>query len=157
MSLSETIRKMNEMRLFGMTHSLDERMKTAVKQELSPEELFGFLVDDEYYYRQNNRLRRLLQKAKLRIPQACFEEIDYKHPRLLVKSKVLELQTKDWIESSQNILITGPTGIGKSYLSSALGQWSCRQGHQAFYRRWPKLLEELYAARGEGSYLKRLE
>ena len=61
MSLSETIRKMNEMRLFGMTRSLDERMKTAVKQELSPEELLGFLIDDEYYYRQNNRLRRLLQ------------------------------------------------------------------------------------------------
>jgi DNA replication protein DnaC len=157
MSLSETIRKMNEMRLFGMTRSLDERMKTAVKQELSPEELLGFLIDDEYYYRQNNRLRRLLQKAKLRIPQACFEEIDYKHPRGLVKSKVLELQNKDWIESSQNILITGPTGIGKSYLSSAFGQWACRQGYPALYRRWPKLLEELYASRGEGAYLKRLE
>jgi DNA replication protein DnaC len=157
MSLSETIRKMNEMKLFGMARCLDERMKTAVKQELSPEELLGFLVDDEYFYRQNNRLRRLLQNAKLRIPQACFEEIDYRHPRGLVKSKILELQNKDWIESSQNILIVGPTGIGKSYLSSAFGQWACRQGYPALYQRWPKLLGELYAARGEGAYLKRLE
>lgn len=157
MSLSETLRKMNEIKLFGMARSLDERMKTTIKQELSPEELLGLLVDDEYYYRQNNRLRRLLQNAKLRIPQACFEEIDYRHPRGLVKSKILGLQNKDWIESSQNILITGPTGIGKSYLSSALGQWACRQGYPALYRRWPKFLEELYAARGEGAYLKRLE
>ena len=74
-----------------------------------------------------------------------------------MKSKVLELQNKEWIEFSQNILITGPTGIGKSYLSSAFGQWACRQGYPALYRRWPKLLEELYAARGEGAYLKRLE
>jgi DNA replication protein DnaC len=157
MSQAETIRKMNEMKLFGMARSLEERMKTALKQELSPEELLGFLVDDEYYYRQNNRLRRLLQKAKLRVPQACFEEIDYRHPRKLVKSQMLGLQNKEWIEASQNILLTGPTGIGKSYLASAFGQWSCRQGYPAFYRRWPKLLEELYAARGEGSYLKYLE
>lgn len=157
MSLSETIRKMNEMKLFGMARSLDERMKTAIKQELSPEELLGFFVDDEYFHRQNNRLRRLLQNAKLRIPQACFEEINYRHPRKLVKSQILGLQNKEWIEASQNILITGPTGIGKSYLSSAFGQWACRQGYPAFYRRWPKFLEELYAARGEGAYLKHLE
>lgn len=157
MSRSETLRKMNEMKLFGMTRSLEERFQTALKQELSPEELLTLLVDDEYFYRQNNRLRRLLANAKLRIPQACLEEIDYKHLRGLLKSKILELQNRDWIECARNILVVGPTGIGKSYLASAFGQWACRQGYTALYRRWPKLLGDLYAARADGTYLKRLE
>jgi len=157
MSNCETLRKMNEMKLFGMAHCLEERFKTTLDQELSPEELLTMLIDDEYFYRQNNRLRRLLQNAKLRIPQACLEEIDYKHPRGLVKSRILELQKNNWIESASNILIAGPTGIGKSYLASAFGQWACRQGYPALYRRWSKLLSDLYAARADGTYLKRLE
>ena len=156
MSVSETIRKMNEMKLFGMARSLDERQRTP-DGNLTAEEYLGLLVDDEYLYRKNNRLRRLLENANLRIPQACFEELDYRHSRGLVKSEVLRLQNTEWIESSRNVLLTGPTGIGKSYLASALGQWACRQGYTTLYKRWPRLLGDLYASRGEGAYLKHLE
>jgi len=156
MSISETLRKMNEMKLFGMARSFEEFSKTADHRDLSAEEVLGLLVDDEYIHRKNNRLTRLLQQAKLRIPQACLEEIDYRHPRGLVKSQIIGLQNTDWIESSHNILIAGPTGIGKSYLGSAFGQWACRQGYPTLYQRSPRLLGDLYASRGEGAYLKHL-
>ena len=156
MSQSETIRKMNEMKLFGMVRSLEERLKSGARENLAPEELLALLVDDEYLHRKNNRLVRLLQLAKLRIPQACLEEIDYRHPRGLVKSQILALRNTEWIDSARNILITGPTGIGKSYLASAFGQWACRQDYPALYQRWPRLLENLYASRGAGTYLKHL-
>ena len=156
MSQSETIRKMNEMKLFGMARSLEERLKNGAREDLAPEELLALLIDDEYLHRKNNRLTRLLALAKLRIPQACLEEIDYQHPRGLVKSQVLALQNAEWIISARNILITGPTGIGKSYLASAFGQWACRQDYPTLYQRWPRLLENLYASRGAGTYLKHL-
>lgn len=156
MSISETLRKMNEMKLFGMARSLEQITGSVDRQDLSPEELLGLLVDDEYLHRKNNRLTRLLQMARLRIPQACLEEIDYRHPRGMVKSQIIGLQNADWIESSRNILIAGPTGIGKSYLASAFGQWACRQGYPALYQRSPRLFGDLYAARGEGAYLKHL-
>lgn len=156
MSKSETVRKMNEMKLFGMARALEEFQKIGGSKNLTPEEFFEILIDHEYLYRKNNRLTRLLQGARLRIPQACFEEIDYGHHRGLVKSKVLELQNTDWIETTRNILITGPTGVGKSYLASALGQWACRQGYVVLYQRCPRLLGDLYASRGEGAYLKHL-
>lgn len=157
MSTSETIRKLNEMKLFGMARSLEERERSTDRANLTCEELLGLLVDDEYLYRKNNRLQRLLQNAKLKIPQACLEEIDYRHPRGLVKSEILRLQSVEWITSSRNVLLTGPTGVGKSYLACALGQWACRQGYPVLYQRWPRLLGDLYASRGEGAYLKHLE
>ena len=156
MSQSETIRKMNAMKLFGMVHSLEERLRSGARENLAPEELLALLVDDEYLHRKNNRFQRLLQLAKLRIPYACLEEIDYRHPRGLVKSQVLALQNTEWIDSAKNILISGSTGVGKSYLASAFGQWACRQDYPVLYQRWPRLLEHLYASRGAGSYLKHL-
>ena len=139
---------------FPRDHSSNQKIDGS--KNLTPEEFFEILIDHEYLYRKNNRLTRLLQGARLRIPQACFEEIDYGHHRGLVKSKVLELQNTDWIEAARNILITGPTGVGKSYLASALGQWACRQGYAVLYQRCPRLLGDLYASRGEGAYLKHL-
>jgi DNA replication protein DnaC len=156
MSTAETIRKMNEMKLFGMAKALEDRGLSG-RHDLSAEELLGLLVDDEYLYRKNNRLRRLLQNAKLKLPQACFEKIDYQHPRGLEKPAVLKLQSVEWLESSRNVLLTGPTGVGKSYLACAAGQWACRQGYSTLYSRWPRLLGDLYASRGEGAYLKHLE
>jgi DNA replication protein DnaC len=156
MSVEETLRKLNEMKLFGMARSFEEKRKSPEYKDVPPEDYLGYLTDDEYLYRKNNRLKRLLETAKLKIPQASVEEIDYRHQRSLAKNQVLGLQNTDWIESSQNVLITGPTGVGKSYLACALGQWACRNGYSALYQRWPRLLGDLFASRGDGGYLKHL-
>ena len=157
MSFEETLRKLNEMKLFGMAHSFEEKRKSPEYKDVPPEDYLGYLVDDEHLYRKNNRLKRLLETAKLKIHQAAFEEIDYRHARSLAKNQVLGLQNTDWLESHQNVLITGPTGVGKSYLACALGQWACRSGYSTLYQRWPRLLGDLFAARGDGGYLKHLE
>ena len=157
MSFEETLRKLNEMKLFGIARSFQEKRKSPEYKDVPLEDYLGYLVDDEYLYRKNNRLKRLLQAAKFKIPQAAFEEIDYRHPRSLAKNQVLGLQKTDWIESHQNVLITGPTGVGKSYLACALGQWACRNGYSTLYQRWARLLGDLFAARGDGGYLKHLD
>ena len=157
MSFEETLRKLNEMKLFGMARSFEEKRKNPEYKDVPLEEYLGYLVDDEYLHRKNNRLKRLLETAKLRIPQACFEEIDYRHQRSLSKNQVLGIQNMAWLESHQNVLITGPTGVGKSYLACAFGQWACRNGYSALYQRWPRLLGDLFAARGDGGYLKHLD
>ena len=157
MSVEETLRKLNEMKLFGMARSFEENRKSPEYKDMPLEDYLGYLVDEEYLHRKNNRLNRLLQTAKFKIPQAAFEEIDYRHPRSLAKNQVLGLQKTDWIESRQNVLITGPTGVGKSYLACALGQWACRNGYSTLYQRWPRLLGDLFASRGDGSYLKHLD
>ena len=157
MSVEETLRKLNEMKLFGMARSFEEKRRSAEYKDMPLEDYLGYLVDEEYLHRKNNRLNRLLQTAKFKIPQAAFEEIDYRHPRSLAKNQVLSLQKTDWIESHQNVLITGSTGVGKSYLACALGQWACRNGYPTLYQRWPRLLGDLFASRGDGSYLKHLD
>jgi len=155
--MEETLRKLNEMKLYGMAKSFQNRVIRPDHRDLSLEEFLGLLVDDEYIYRKNQRQRRLLQMAKLKFPSACLEEIDYRAPRGLVKSKVVGLQNLEWLNHHQNILITGPTGVGKSHLACAFGQLACRNGRTVFYRRWPRLLGDILASRGQGGYLRHLD
>jgi DNA replication protein DnaC len=126
-------------------------------KDLSFDEFFALVVDDEIIYRQNQRLKRLMKEAKFKISSACFEDIDYRQQRGFVKSQVLNLQNTSWLTNHQNILITGPTGIGKTYLACAFGTWACRNGFKALYYRWPRLLGDILASRGEGNYLKHLK
>jgi DNA replication protein DnaC len=109
----------------------------------------------EWTCRQNKRLARLLKAAKLRLP-ACVEDIDYRQPRGLDRNIVIHLAACDWIRSSQNVLITGPTGVGKTFIACALAHSACRHGFSARYYRVPRLLSELAIARGDGSYPKML-
>lgn len=153
----QTLQKLNEMKLYGMAKSLEERTLRPDHKDISSEEFVGLIVDDEYNYRKNQRLRRLLQLAKLKFPSACLEDIDYKPPRGIIKTKLFSLQNGEWIENHQNILITGPTGVGKSYLACAFGQWACRNSHTVSYYRWPRLLGAILASKGEGNYLKHLQ
>jgi len=113
------------------------------------------LVDQEWTYRQNRRLARLLKAAKLRLP-ACVEDINYRQPRGLDRNLVVHLAACDWITNSQNVLITGPTGVGKTFIACALAHSACRHGFSARYYRVPRLLSELAIARGDGSYPKML-
>ena len=151
----QTIDTLNQFKLFGMAKSFAGRLSRADHAELSHAEFVGLIVDDEKTYRENSRLERLLKKARLK-QAASLEDVDYRHPRGLSKQVIVELSNGDWLSRHQNILITGPTGIGKSYLSCALGNQACRNGYTTQNIRFPRLLETLYAARADGNHLKLL-
>ncbi|OGC21654.1 hypothetical protein A2291_06060 [candidate division WOR-1 bacterium RIFOXYB2_FULL_42_35] len=155
--MEETLRKLNELRLHGLAKSFHERIVRPDHRDLSFEEFLGLLVDDEFIYRRNLKQCRLLQRAKLKFPSACLEEIDYRAPRGLIKSKIVALQNLEWLNHHQNILITGPSGVGKSHLACALGQWLCRNGRTVLYSRWPRLFGDILASKGQGNYLKHLD
>lgn len=147
----KTVDRLHQMRLWGMAEAFVAQLQKPDYQELSFEERFGLLVDQEWTHRQNRRLARLLRQARLRLP-ACLEDIDYRHPRGLDRSLLRSLATGDWLRARQNVLITGPTGVGKTFIACALANAACRQGFTARYYRVPRLLAELGIARGDGSY-----
>lgn len=149
----QTIAKLNLMRLYGMAKGFTERIATTKQADLSHDEFFGLLVDDEKIYRDNAKMARLLTKARLR-QMAALEDVDYKHPRGLDKQTLLELSRGHWLSNHQNVLITGPTGVGKSFLACALGNQACRSGYTTNYYRFTRLLESVLAAKGDGSHLK---
>jgi DNA replication protein DnaC len=159
MLLEQTKEKLAKMRLHGMLHALEGRLTRADHADLPSADLVGLLVDDEWIYRENRRLTSLLQKAKFKEREACVENIEYPAHRGLKKTQVLDLAQNRWITAHQNILITGPSGSGKSYLAQALGNNACRQGISVNYLRVSKLLFSLLRARADGTYgdlLKRL-
>lgn len=149
----QTIAKLNSMKLFGMAKGFSERISSAVSANLSHEEWFGLLVDDEKTYRDNAKLSRLLTRAKLR-QTASIEDVDFAHPRGLDKQTILEISRANWLVSHQNVLITGPTGVGKSFLACAMGNQACRAGYSTAYYRFSRLQESLLAAKGDASQLK---
>jgi DNA replication protein DnaC len=153
MLTQQTLDKMNAMKLLGMTDALQQQMGTGEYTRLSFEERLGLLIDGEWTAREQRKLTRRLQVAKLRYP-ASLEDVDFKHPRGLDRQQVLSLGNCGWIQSRHNLLITGPTGIGKSYLACAFAERACRRGHSAAYLRLPRLLQQLAVARGDGSYAR---
>jgi DNA replication protein DnaC len=150
-----TSEKLHSLRLLGMVKALDEQRRMPEIQDLSFEERLGLLVDREVTERDNRRLSSRLRKAKLRL-EAAVEDIAYRPARGLDKSLMLALSSCRWIDEHLNILITGKTGVGKSYIACALAQKACREGHSALYFRLPRLLQELALARADGRYGKLL-
>lgn len=151
----QTVMKLESMRLFGMAKAFREIMTNTKSPDLSHAELIGLLVDSEKTFREDQRLQRLLSNAKLK-QQACMEDIDYRSPRGLNKQIMLELSNGDWIKQHQHVLISGCTGVGKSFIACAIGNCACRLGYNVYYIRAPKLWTSLYQARADGSYLKYL-
>lgn len=151
--IQQTVETLRKMRLTGMAEALLSQARQPDSNELSFEERIGLLVDYEWTYRQNRRLARLLKQAKLRMP-ACMEDIDYQHPRGLDRALMRSLANCQWLYHHQNVLISGPTGVGKTFLACALANQACRHGFSARYYRTPRLLTELGIARGDGSYPK---
>lgn len=151
----QTMEKLYTMKLIGMAQALKEQWSQPAVSDLSFEERFGMLVDAEHLFKENKRMKRLLESARLKL-SASMEDIDYRTPRGLDKSVMLSLGTCEWIERHQNVIIIGPTGSGKSYLSCALAHKACRKGLSAFYLRTPKLSYTLAIARADGSYARTL-
>lgn len=147
---------LRSLRFFGMLTALEEQMKMPDIEKLSFEERFGLLVDREMIDRLNRRLKTRLSKAKLR-QSACLEDIDFRHPRGLDKSIIMQLASGQWIKEANNVLIIGPTGVGKTYLACALAHKACQQDYSALYFRLPRLLQQLDIAKGDGRYGKILK
>lgn len=159
MLLEQTHDKLIAMKLYGMANALKTRLERVDHQSLTKEEFVSLLVDDEWLYRENRKLVSRLKLAKFKERAAAIEDIDYRTPRGLRKTQVLELAQHRWIKSHQCVILTGPSGVGKSYLAQALGHHACRNGFSVQYLRLPTLLAQFVQARAQGTYerlLKRL-
>jgi DNA replication protein DnaC len=151
-----TIEKLRAMHLDGMADGWLEQQRNADAGALGFDERFGMLVDAEWLHRENKRLARALREAKLKLGQACVEDIDYPARRELDKATVRQLATCRWVSEHQNVLVTGMTGTGKTYVGCALAQQACRKGFRAAYRRAPRLFDELRLARADGTLTRLL-
>jgi len=149
-----TIDKLHDMRLGVMADAWVAQQKDTNVSSLSFDERLGLLVDAEYMARDNRRLTRLLKDASLRISSACIEDVRVAPQRGLDKAMLRQLGSCSWVSEHLNVLITGATGVGKSYLACALGQAACRKGMRVAYRRLPRLFDELALARSDGSYAR---
>lgn len=154
---AETLRKLDEMKLIGMMEKFKELFASARTREMSYEDIVATLVDSEYDRRRKSRIASLLKAARIKLPSACVEEVEFSAARNLKKDVFRELQSCTFIEKSQNILISGPTGTGKSYMACALANLACRNGHSTLYFRVSRLLEYVAAEKMLGNYLKALE
>jgi DNA replication protein DnaC len=151
-----TLQLLTQLKLDGMARAFEEQSSQTSIASLSFEERFGLLVDREFTHRDTKRVDRLLKQAKLKVSGACVEDTDYRAGRGLDKRVVASLSTCDWIRHGHNVLITGATGCGKTWLACALGQQACRQGFSVLYVRLPRLFEELRIAHGDGSFTRKL-
>jgi len=149
----QTMEKLTALKLNGMADAFKEQLEQPDIHQLSFEERFGLLVDRHWTWKEDRRMKRLLRNAKLKV-NACIEDIDYTSPRGIDRSVIFRLAGCQWIRSSQNIIITGPTGVGKTFLSCAFANKACREGFATLYKRAPRLFQEIAIARADGSYAK---
>lgn len=153
----ETYKQLIDMKLYGLAQAFKDYLaEPARKDKLAFEERFGMMVDREWTERSARKLKIRLTKSKLR-EQACIEDVDYRHPRNLDRSVIQRLATCQWVREREDVLITGTSGLGKTWLACALVHKACRDGHTALYIRVPRLLQELHVARGAGIYAKTVD
>ncbi|MCP4205906.1 MAG: ATP-binding protein, partial [Shimia sp.] len=157
MLIHPTYDQLKELRLTGMAHAFAELADNNQADELSHPEWLAFLLDREATERTNKRLSRLLRAAKLRHFQACVEDIDTRSPRHFDKALFQKLATCKWIQERRNLIITGPCGIGKTWLACALGQKACREDLPTIYKRVPRLFAELELGHGDGRFPRMLK
>jgi DNA replication protein DnaC len=146
-----TLEKLRELQLTGMKDALEEQQQMHDIEALDFEERLGLLVDREITVRSERRLKTRLRNARLR-EQAVIEDLDYRHPRGLDKSLMQSLIGGQWLQKHLNLLITGPTGVGKTWIACALAHKACRDGFTAQYRRVSRLFDELSYAHVDGRY-----
>jgi len=148
-----TIEKLTVMKLSGMAKAFADQMQRPDMASLSFEERFGLIVDFQMTELENRRMQNRLRTAKLRF-SASIEDLDLRQGRGLDRAMILSLAQNQWVRQHHNILVTGPTGAGKSYLACALAQKACRDGHTVLYQRLPRLLHDIAVARLDGRYHK---
>jgi DNA replication protein DnaC len=154
MLINQTVDNLRVLKLHGMTAAFEQQTESASLQSLSFEERFSLIVDSEVHDRRDRRQLRLLRAAKLKQPTASIEDIDYLAARGLDRSKISSLTTCDWIGRYQNLIITGSTGVGKTWLGCAFAQQALRKGNSVLYYRMTRLVEDLEICRGDGSLPK---
>ncbi len=144
--------KLNQLKLHGMQQAILQFNQQDSLSQLTFQEGLGLLLDQEANYRQSKRLMRLIKAAKLRYANAMIEDINYEHKRAITHEQLKWLTTGQWLQQQQNIILTGPTGVGKTYLACACAQLACRRGLSTRYFRLSKLLEALRIAHADGSF-----
>ncbi len=155
MTNEATFEKMQQMKLAGMLHAFRQTMEPTFTKNLSADELIAHLIDAEWEERYNRKLARLLKAANFRY-KATFEQIDFSQPRKLDKNLMLRLSRCQWLNKAENVLITGATGVGKSFITSAIGHQACLEGFRVLYFNSLKLFSKLKFAKADGSYDKEL-
>ena len=151
MMKEQTLEKLEAMKLSGMAQVFRRHVEQMPRPDLDAEELTGMMVDAEQQHRENLKLTSRLRYAKFK-HEATAEQIDWKHPRGMVKAEMLEVLKGNWMPQHQNVIITGATGLGKTYLACAVGHKLCRDGNSVIFRRASRFFEELKQARGDGTY-----
>jgi DNA replication protein DnaC len=155
MNQTATMQKLEEMRLSGFARIYRQLQETGMNKDFTIDEIIAHLVQAEWDERYNRRLEKLVAKAKFRY-QTTMEHVDYIAKRNLDKVLLLRLSSCEWINRKQNVIISGSTGLGKSFLASALGHQACQQGFKVYYRNCSKLFDELKIAKADGSYIKEI-
>jgi DNA replication protein DnaC len=156
MTNEATLEKMQSMKLHGMLHAFRTTMETGGQRDFTPDELVAHLVDAEYEDRYNRKLARLLKAANFRL-KATVEQINFKATRMLDKNLITRLSTCEWITKAENVLLTGPTGVGKSYIACALGHQAALNSLKVLYFNCVKLFSKLKYAKADGTYVKELK
>jgi len=156
MLTQHTLTILKQLKLDGMARAFEEQLEQPVVSTLSFEERFGMVVDRELNHRDNKRITRLRRNAHFKYSTACVEDIDYRTGRGLEQRQIASLANCDWVRHNQNLILTGLTGVGKSWLACALGNQACRQGFSVLYVRVTRLFEELKIAHADGSFMRRL-
>ena len=154
MMMHTTLAQLRTLKLDGLASALEEQLTQAGMAAMSFEERLALLVDREVHCRNDRKLLRLLKNAHLKYAQATIEDIDARSGRGIDRREVMSLALGDWVSAGHSVLITGPTGAGKSWLACALAQYACRRGYSAVYQRVPRLQEELRIRHGSGSFGK---
>ena len=151
------VERLSALKLHGMAQALEDIGASRAGADLSFEDRLTLMIDHEESARASRALKRRLQVAKLRYPQAAVEDVNFRHKRGLSRSSFLALARCEWVGNGYNFLLTGKTGLGKTWLACALGQRACREGYSVRYLRLPRLFDMMKAARGDGSAPRLIE
>ena len=156
MNNEATIDKMNQMRLTGMVRAFTNAVQAGMKSDFTPDELIAHLIDAEFDERNNRKISRLLAQARFRY-KAVIQEISYGSSRNIDKNVLLRFTDKNWLHKGENIIITGATGVGKSFIACSIGNQACLNGYKVIYASCMKLFSNLKYSRADGSYSKEME